>query len=48
MGTSENNRKAKYYRLTAGGRRRLRHETESGNRLVAAISAALRAKPEEV
>ena len=47
-GTSENNRKAKYYRLTAGGRRRLRHETDSWNRLVAAIGAALKAKPEEV
>jgi PadR family transcriptional regulator len=27
-GVSENNRKAKYYRLTAAGRRRLRDETE--------------------
>jgi transcriptional regulator len=47
-GTSENNRKAKYYRLTAAGRRRLRDETESWNRLVAAMGAALRARPEQV
>src|ERR671924_2135930 len=32
-GTSENNRRAKYYRLTPAGRRRLREETESWNRL---------------
>jgi PadR family transcriptional regulator len=45
-GSSENNRKAKYYRLTAGGRKRLHQETEGWNRLVAAMAAALRAKPE--
>jgi PadR family transcriptional regulator, regulatory protein PadR len=27
-GTSENNRRAKFYVLTAAGRRRLRHETD--------------------
>src|SRR5919109_2003725 len=32
-GTSDNNRRAKYYRLTPAGRRRLREETESWNRL---------------
>jgi PadR family transcriptional regulator PadR len=46
-GTSENNRRAKYYRLTTAGRRRLREETESWNRLVAAIGSALKAVPEE-
>lgn len=46
-GTSENNRRAKFYQLTAAGRRRLREETESWDRLVAAIGNALRAQPEE-
>src|SRR4029079_11509201 len=32
-GVSENNRKAKYYRLTVGGRRRLGEEMLSWNRL---------------
>ena len=43
-GTSENNRRAKYYRLTAAGRRRLREETEGWARLSNAIEAALRTK----
>ena len=46
-GTSDNNRRAKYYRLTAAGRRRLREETESWNRLALAMSTVLRATPEE-
>jgi PadR family transcriptional regulator, regulatory protein PadR len=46
-GTSENNRRAKFYRLTVSGRRRLREETESWNRLATAIGAALRATPQE-
>jgi len=47
-GTSENKRRAKYYELTAGGRKRLREEAEGWNRLVTAIGAALKARPEEV
>jgi PadR family transcriptional regulator, regulatory protein PadR len=47
-GTSDNNRRAKFYELTAGGRKRLREEAEGWNRLVAAIGAALEAGPEEV
>jgi PadR family transcriptional regulator, regulatory protein PadR len=47
-GQSENNRRAKYYRLTAAGRRRLRDETESWNRTASAIAAALSTTPEEV
>ncbi len=43
-GTSDNNRRAKYYRLTAPGRRRLREETDGWNRLVSAIEAALKTK----
>jgi PadR family transcriptional regulator len=46
-GTSENNRRARYYRLTPSGRCRLREETESWNRLVSAIGSALKAIPEE-
>lgn len=47
-GTSENNRKAKYYTLTALGKRRLREEAAGWNRLAAAIAAALNTAPEEV
>jgi|SRR5215471_18724636 len=36
-GVSENNRKVKYYSLTAGGRRRLEHELENWRRLSAGI-----------
>jgi len=46
-GTSENNRRAKYYSLTAAGRKRLREETDSWNRLAVAMSAALKARPTE-
>jgi transcriptional regulator len=45
-GTSENNRPAKFYELTAAGRRRLRQETESWKRLANAIGAALAAQAE--
>lgn len=47
-GTSENNRKAKFYELTAAGRKRLREETENWNRFAAAVASALAARPEEV
>ncbi len=47
-GTSENNRRAKFYELTAAGRRRLQEETDNWNRLVTAIGSALGAQPEEV
>ena len=47
-GTSENNRRAKYYELTAAGRNRLRQETGKWNRLATAIGAALAAQPEGV
>ena len=47
-GQSENNRRAKYYTLTADGHRRLREETAGWNRLVSAIGAALNTTPEEV
>jgi PadR family transcriptional regulator, regulatory protein PadR len=47
-GTSDNNRRAKFYELTPQGRRRLTRETDGWNRLVAAMGAALKARPGEV
>jgi PadR family transcriptional regulator PadR len=47
-GTSDNNRRAKFYELTPAGRKRLRQEAEGWNRLVTAIASALGAQPEEV
>lgn len=47
-GQSENNRRAKYYTLTAIGRRRLREETAGWNRLATAMAAALSTAPEEI
>ena len=47
-GTSDNNRKAKFYRLTAAGRKRLREETAGWERFSAAVAAALRTRPEEI
>jgi transcriptional regulator len=41
-GTSENNRKAKYYRLTALGRKQLTEETSRWDRMVQAINRVLR------
>jgi PadR family transcriptional regulator PadR len=40
-GVSENNRRAKYYTLTAAGRRQLRQETENWERLSGAINLIL-------
>jgi PadR family transcriptional regulator PadR len=40
-GTSENNRKAKYYRLTRTGQRQLEAETENWRRLAAAVGRIL-------
>ncbi|HEY4219339.1 MAG TPA: PadR family transcriptional regulator [Gemmatimonadaceae bacterium] len=41
-GTTENNRRAKYFHLTAAGRRQLGQETASWRRLSAAIETMLR------
>jgi transcriptional regulator len=46
-GVSDNNRRAKFYRLTAAGKRRLREQMDSWNRLATAMSAALKARPSE-
>ena len=40
-GTSENNRRAKYYRLTAKGRRQLELETRKWDKLAGAIARIL-------
>ena len=45
-GTSENNRRAKYYRLTAKGRKQLDLETSKWDKLSAAIGRILRPKEE--
>jgi PadR family transcriptional regulator PadR len=47
-GISENNRKAKFYELTAAGRKRLREETEGWHRVAAAMASALGVQPEEI
>jgi PadR family transcriptional regulator PadR len=47
-GTSENNRRAKFYRLTAGGRARLGEETASWNRMAVAIGMALKTTRQEI
>ena len=44
-GTSENNRRAKFYRLTATGRARLGDQTANWNRLAEAMAMALRTTP---
>jgi transcriptional regulator len=47
-GESDKNRKAKFYRLTAAGKRQLRLEAESWKRHGQTIAAILNAMPEEV
>jgi PadR family transcriptional regulator, regulatory protein PadR len=42
-GESENNRRAKYYRLTKAGQRQLKIETDAWQRISVAISSALEA-----
>jgi transcriptional regulator len=47
-GESENNRRARYYQLTAAGKRRLHSETERWNQMSAVIAGILQASPEEL
>ena len=47
-GESDNRRRAKFYRLTPAGQRRLRQEVAYWERLSAAIGAVLAAVPEDV
>ncbi len=41
-GTSDNNRRARYYRLTPAGRRQLLHETSRWEAMVTAVNRVLR------
>jgi len=45
-GTSENNRKAKYYRLTPSGRKQLAAQSSRWDRLVRAIGRIMKPLPE--
>lgn len=47
-GTSENNRKARYYSLTARGRAQLTEKTTQWNRLKKAMESILSPAPDEV
>jgi transcriptional regulator len=46
--TTENNRRAKYYRLTAGGRARLKQESRDWEAQASAIARILKASPSEL
>lgn len=45
-GASENNRRARYYRLTRAGRQKLANETGKWERIVRAVKGVLEARPE--
>jgi transcriptional regulator len=47
-GESDNNRRAKYYRLTAAGRRQLQQAARKWNDMAAIIAGILNASPEDV
>jgi PadR family transcriptional regulator len=47
-GESDNKRKAKFYSLTAAGRRQLLSETEKWNRMASLIASILRTKSEQI
>ena len=47
-GVSDNNRRAKFYRLTPAGRRRLQEQRANWQRLADAMAAALDTRPGEV
>ena len=47
-GVSDNNRRAKYYKLTTLGRQRMRDEAAGWNRLADAMATALRATSQEI
>jgi transcriptional regulator len=47
-GKSDNKRKAKFYRLTASGRSRLRNEADNWNRMASLIAGILTTTPEEL
>jgi transcriptional regulator len=47
-GVSDNNRRAKFYRLTPKGRRRLNEQSADWNRFASVMAAALKVRPGEV
>jgi len=47
-GTSDNNRRAKFYTLTPAGKKRLNQETQSWNRSASAMATVLNARSQEV
>ncbi len=47
-GESDNNRRAKFYRLSAAGRKRLGDETKNWNRMAGVIAAILKTTPENL
>jgi PadR family transcriptional regulator PadR len=47
-GESDNKRKAKFYRLTAAGRRQLLSHTEKWNNMAALVASILRTSPQEI
>jgi transcriptional regulator len=47
-GESENNRNAKYYSLTAAGRRQLKEETRDWNSMAEIIAGILNTAPQEI
>lgn len=47
-GESDNNRRAKFYRLTGAGRKQLKAETEKWTDMAGVVAAILRATPEEI
>ena len=47
-GVSDNNRKAKFYRLTAAGKRQFQTQTEKWNQMASVIAGILRVRSEEI
>jgi PadR family transcriptional regulator PadR len=47
-GESDNNRKAKYYRLTPAGRRQLRSEAEKWSQMAGLMASILSTTPEQI
>lgn len=46
-GASENKRRARFYRLTAAGRKKLQSETANWNRMAEVITSILQSEPEQ-
>ena len=46
-GTSDNNRRARFYRLTRAGRKKLAHETGKWEKIMRAVQGVLQARSEE-